>query len=87
MPLLRIREVKPVTGFSVRLTLTNGSIIERDLTNLLVGPVFEPLRNDLGTFQRVAVEGGTIVWPNGADLDPAWIYEALEHRESWSVPF
>ena len=70
MSLLRIREVKPAAGFSVRLTLTDGSVIERDLTDLLVGPVFEPLRSDLGTFQKVVVEAGTIVWPNGADLDP-----------------
>jgi Protein of unknown function (DUF2442) len=32
--------------------------------------VFEPVRSDLGTFQKVTVEAGTIVWPNGADLDP-----------------
>ena len=28
------------------------------------------MRNDLGKFRQVAVEAGTIVWPNGADLDP-----------------
>jgi hypothetical protein len=33
--------------------------------------MFEPLR-DLDEFRKVAVdrELGTIVWPNGADLDP-----------------
>jgi hypothetical protein len=34
--------------------------------------VFEPLRRDPELFRRVRVdhELGTVVWPNGADLDP-----------------
>jgi hypothetical protein len=34
--------------------------------------MFEPLRHDPQLFQRVRVDEvlGTIVWPNGADLDP-----------------
>lgn len=70
MPLLRIREVIPVEGFRLRLTLTDGSIVERDITDLLIGPMFEPLRNDTVAFQQVKVESGTVVWPNGADLCP-----------------
>lgn len=87
MPLLRIHEVKPGTGFSVRLTLTDGSVIERDLTELLVGPVFEPLRKDLSTFQRVTVEAGTIIWPNGADLDPdVLIWGGMAPKDTSSPP-
>lgn len=35
-------------------------------------PVFEPLRQDPELFRQVRVdqELGTVVWPNGADLDP-----------------
>ena len=36
MSLLRIREALPVEGFRLRLTLTDGSIVERDITDLLV---------------------------------------------------
>jgi hypothetical protein len=68
--LLRIREVVPLEGFRLRLTLTDGSIVERDITELLVGPVFEPVRSDRGSFRNVKVEAGTVVWSNGADLDP-----------------
>jgi hypothetical protein len=34
--------------------------------------VFEPLRQDQQLFRQVRVdpELGTIVWPNGADMDP-----------------
>jgi len=70
MALLRIREVKALEGFKLRLTLTDGSVIERDVSRLLVGPVFEPIRKDLSVFAKVRVEGGTVVWPNGADLCP-----------------
>jgi hypothetical protein len=70
MTLLRIREVKVLEGFRLSLELTDGSLIERDVSRLLVGPVFEPIRKDLAVFARVRVEGGTVVWPNGADLCP-----------------
>jgi hypothetical protein len=70
VPLLRIREVIPGEGFRLRLTLTDGSIVERDITDLLMGPMFETLRNDSVAFQQVKVESGTVVWPNGADLCP-----------------
>ena len=70
MSLLRIREVVPVEGFCLRLTLTDGSIVERDITDLLTGPMFEPIRKDSVVFRQVKVESGTVVWPNGADLCP-----------------
>jgi hypothetical protein len=70
VPLLRIREVIPVGGFRLRLTLTDGSIVERDITDLLMGPMFETLRKDSVAFRQVKVESGTVVWPSGADLCP-----------------
>jgi hypothetical protein len=57
-------------GFRLRLTLTDGSIIEREITDLLIGPVFEAIRKDPDAFRKVRVESGTVVWPNGADLCP-----------------
>jgi hypothetical protein len=70
MRLVRIREAKPLDNFYVELTLTDGRVVERDLQPLLVGPIFVPLRNDVGQFRTLRVEDGTIVWPNGADLCP-----------------
>jgi hypothetical protein len=70
MGLLRIRAAIPLEGFCLRLTLTNGTTVERDLSPLLVGPVFEAVRSDRAVFCRVRVEDGTVVWPNGADLCP-----------------
>jgi len=56
----------------VELGLTDGSIRVVDLTPYLRGPVFDPLLRDPALFRAVRVDAslGTIVWPNGADLDP-----------------
>ena len=70
MGMLRIRQVRPLVGFRLELTLTDGSVVERDETAWLRGPVFEPLRADPALFRQVRVEAGTLAWPNGADLCP-----------------
>ena len=70
MSLVRIREVVPLEGFRLRLTLTDGRVVDRDVTQLLVGPIFEPIRSDRVLFSKVRAEAGTVVWPNGADLCP-----------------
>jgi hypothetical protein len=68
----RIRDVEPLAGFVLRLGFDDGTSREIDLEAELWGPMFEPLRDDLTLFRQVRVdeELGTIVWPNGADLDP-----------------
>ena len=70
MSLLRIRDVEALEGFRLRLTLTDGSVVERDVSKVLTGPVFVPLRQDPALFRRVRVENETATWPNGADICP-----------------
>jgi Protein of unknown function (DUF2442) len=70
MALLRVRKAEPLPGFKLKLTLTNCSTIEREVSRLLVGPVFENIRKDPALFAQVRVEAGTVAWPNGADLCP-----------------
>jgi hypothetical protein len=68
----RIGSVEPLQGFILRLGFDDGTVREIDLADELWGPVFEPLRRDPQLFRQVSVdeELGTIVWPNGADMDP-----------------
>ncbi len=70
MQLIRIRGVEPLDGFRLRLHLTNDTVIERDVRPWMHGPIFDDLLRSLERFRDVRVEGGTVVWGNGADLCP-----------------
>ena len=50
-----------------------------DLAPYLHGPIFEPIRADPAAFRGLHVDAelGTVVWPNGADIDPDVLYEGL----------
>jgi hypothetical protein len=67
--MLRICRATALDGDRLRLTLTNGDVIERDIGALLWGPVFEPLGDD-ARFRQVFVQAGTMAWPGDLDLDP-----------------
>ena len=63
-------------GYRIQLMYEDGTRGVIDLEADLWGEVFEPLK-DLGRFQefRVDPELGTIVWPNGADFAPEFLYQ------------
>jgi len=67
-----------VSGYVVRLKFRDGIAGEIDLSSELTGPMFESLRN-LENFKRFKVhpEFHTLVWPNGADLAPEFLYQNL----------
>jgi len=72
--------VEVVRDFVLRLSFSDGTSRELDLEGNLWGPVFEPLRDDPALFAQVRVdhELGTIVWPNGADMDPVVLHGSAE---------
>ena len=70
MKLVRIQAAVALEAFRLRLVLTDGRVIVRDLAPLLVGPLFEAVRADPAVFRAVRVEDGGVVWPGGADLCP-----------------
>jgi hypothetical protein len=45
-----------------------------DFSEWLTGPVFEPL-HDTAYFARFFIEGGTVAWPNGADIAPETLHD------------
>jgi hypothetical protein len=69
--LARITRVEPLEGFRLGLAFTDGLVREVDLSGDLWGQTAEPLQ-DPDYFRQVRVdpELGTVVWPNGYDLDP-----------------
>ncbi len=76
--LVRVRDVEPLTGFGVRVEFEDGTIKEIRLEPYLHGPIFEPIRIDSSVFRSVKVQGITIAWENGADIDPCVLYYDLK---------
>ena len=60
--------------YKIHLMFNDGVESTIDFTQWLHGPVFEPLK-DIGYFQRFFLDGGTVGWPNGADIAPETLYE------------
>jgi hypothetical protein len=52
-----------------------------DFRMWLRGPIFEPLLNP-EAFRTFRVEGGTVAWPNGADIAPETLYAAPPAKEA-----
>lgn len=79
IPKVTAVEVRPPYG--LHLTFDDGATRDVDLADELWGPLFEPLR-DQAFFARVQVEHGTVVWPNGVDLDPLVLHGDFEPAAS-----
>ncbi len=68
--MLYVQAVQPLDGYWLRLTLTDGHVVEREVSGVLSGPVFQPVRHDRAVFEAVFVDGGTVAWPGGVDIAP-----------------
>lgn len=66
-------------GYRLRLEFDDGIMKVVDLYPHLDGPIFEPLR-DLAYFRtfRLNHDIDTVVWDNGADFAPEFLYEIGE---------
>lgn len=75
----KIKKVEYLKEYQLRLTFNDKKQKVVDLKNLTKGygpdTVFFPFK-DLKFFQSVKLDKdlGTIVWPNGADLCPDYLY-------------
>ena len=74
-------EARYVKDYVVWLRFSDGLEGEVDLHDELYGEVFEPLKDPV-VFRSFSVqpEWRTIAWPNGADLAPEFLYDAVKAR-------
>lgn len=88
-----ITDFEIVAPYTLRLTFDDGTVKTIDLSPLLRGELYSPLR-ELDFFNKVKLnpEIGTIVWPNEADFDPATLHdwdevgsEMIEMASKWEV--
>lgn len=72
---LHVTHAKHLHDYVVELTFNDGRSGQADLSDTMRGPVFEPLR-DIARFSCLHVdqELETVVWDNGADLAPEYLY-------------
>jgi len=75
---LHVKDAEYLHDYVIWLRFNDGAEGEIDLRDELEGEMFEPLR-DLEKFQRFYVdpELETIVWENGADLAPEYLYNNM----------
>lgn len=67
--------------FEIHLVFNDGVAGTVDFSSWLYGPVFEPLK-DPGYFARFFLDGGTVSWPNGADIAPETLHERAKAIEA-----
>jgi hypothetical protein len=72
---LHIKDVKYIKEYQIEVSFNNGRTGIADLRPVLTGKIFEPLQ-DTSVFAQLTIdpELETIVWPNGADLAPEFVY-------------
>lgn len=85
----RIQAVSVLPDLRLALTFRDGLTGIADFSALKIGKdkgIYEPLA-DAEFFAQVRIELGALTWPNGADMDPAWLHDNLATNKTWSVPF
>lgn len=79
-PIHRVVSFQIEGPFLLRVHFGDGTQQLIDFKPILAGDLYRPLR-DLSVFNQVRVdpEVHTLVWPNGADFDPAMLHDWPEH--------
>ena len=85
----RVKALSVLAPYRLALTFMDGRGGIIDCARILGADnpgVYAPLA-DPAFFSQVRIELGVPTWPNGADLDPAWLYDSVASGDVWSVPF
>jgi hypothetical protein len=84
----RVKALTILPGYRLAVTFQDGTTGVADLSALASERdrgIYDALRDET-YFAQARIELGVVTWPNGADLDPAWMYDELKIAETWSVP-
>ena len=73
----KVTSVEVLPPYGLRLAFEDQRHRDVDMTDQLWGTMFEPLK-DSAFFAQVTVEHGTLIWPNGLDLDPLVLHGDFE---------
>jgi hypothetical protein len=75
-PIYRVISFEQQAPYTLRVTFDDGVAQVIDFEPVLAGDLFGPLREE-AVFKQVRIdpEVHTLVWPNGADFDPATLHD------------
>src|SRR5215467_12096816 len=82
----RVASFSIAAPYTLDVRFDDGTSRRIDFRPILHGELFGPLQ-DLRLFEQVTLdrEVHTLVWPNGADFDPATLHDWPEHLESFKT--
>ena len=82
-PIYRVRSFEKLAPYTLRVRFDDGTERVIDFHPMLAGELYGPLR-DPAVFNQVQLdpEVQTLVWPNGADFDPATLHDWPQHLEA-----
>jgi len=81
-PICRVMSFEIVGAYTLKVEFDDGSAQVIDFRPVLVGELYGPLQ-DATLFNQVETdsETHTLVWPNGADFDPAILHNWPAHKK------
>jgi hypothetical protein len=83
-PIYRIVSCQYVAPYSLHLRFNDGLERTIDFRGILEGELYGPLRDKAAFAQvRIDPEIHTVVWPCGADFDPATLHDWPEHEAAF----
>jgi hypothetical protein len=82
-PIYRVRSFQVVAPYTLRVQFDDQPEQAINFEPVLAGELYRPLR-DLELFNQVQIdpEVHTLVWPNGADYNPAMLHDWPTHAEA-----
>lgn len=83
-PIYRVVGFDIVSDYALRVRFDDGVEQVIDFQPILAGELFGPLRErELFRNVKIDPEVHTLVWPNGADFDPATLHDWPQHAEAF----
>ncbi|HEV2348359.1 MAG TPA: DUF2442 domain-containing protein [Terriglobia bacterium] len=82
-PIYRVVNFEIVAPYTLRVRFDDDAVQTINFEATLAGELYAPLR-DLKLFYRASIdpEVHTLVWPNGADFDPATLHDWPIHEQA-----
>lgn len=85
-PIYQVRAFEVVGPYTLRVQFTDEVEQVIDFKPVLAGELYGPLLDEK-LFNQVSVDSEvkTLVWPNGADFDPATLHDWPAYRDAFAA--